>query len=89
MAGLSNDGSFEPVSIEVESGELKEEGAAISITTHCYLLLIYSVFPSNPYQITSYNTPPHVASKQLNSHICSALQDLHLGITSTMNSVFA
>ena len=65
MPGLSNDGSLErsiePNSVEVESGELKEEGAA----THCHVLptLRYSVFPLNSSQITPYNTPPHTAKQ--------------------------
>ena len=94
MPGLSNDGTrfhkrgIDLFSIEVESGELKEEGAAISIPTHCFLLPTYSVFPINPYQITRYNTPPHIASKQLNPHTCLSLQDLYLGIMNVMNSVF-
>ena len=40
--------SIEPFSIEVESGELKEEGAAIS-NHYALICPTYSVIPSYPY----------------------------------------
>ena len=60
MPGLSNDGSHKRIinlsSIEVESGELKEEGAAISITTHypSYLFsLSYKPLPDHSLRCSS------------------------------------